>query len=225
LGEGQETKISVIHHGARLNGDITFINHRLTLAKATNRIDTRTAPENSAKWTVDSTKKSIDIRQYTHIILNARGAPSGDAVFSLDVQPPANEVYQYKYYNRSSSVSQDDYNSERAKAASDRDFFILFTTQEKRCDIVLPKNSGIVDREHWKDYFGPFAGRAFVYCDTGLPNINEAGLTTLQLVDGIGRETAKRIMAMRAKRLFSSIEDAVARTGIRRMTLEKYKYE
>jgi hypothetical protein len=84
------------------------------------------------------------------------------------------------------------YSLERNKAASPHDFFILFTTNERRSDIALPGNSGIVDAENWSEYFGPFAGRAFFYCANGLPNINEASFTTLQLVDGVGVGSSKR---------------------------------
>jgi len=105
-----------------------------------------------------------------------------DAVLCLDTQPPANEVHQYKYTSRNAGIGQHDYSLEHNKAASPQDFFILFTTNERRSDIALPRNPGIVDAQIWSEYFGPFAGRAFI---DGLPNINEASLTTLQLVDGV----------------------------------------
>ncbi|CAG8652689.1 7649_t:CDS:2, partial [Paraglomus brasilianum] len=36
------------------------------------------------------------------------------------------------------------------------------------------------------DYFGPFAGRAFIYVVEGALNINKASFATLQLVNGVG---------------------------------------
>ncbi|CAG8752205.1 9655_t:CDS:1, partial [Acaulospora colombiana] len=49
---------------------------------------------------------------------------------------------------------------ERKKSASKNDFFILFTTAEN-CNVELPKHSGIVDGKVFRDYFGPFSGRAY----------------------------------------------------------------
>ncbi|RUS26936.1 hypothetical protein BC938DRAFT_483914 [Jimgerdemannia flammicorona] len=220
LNEGRLTKISEMHCGAHLNGDISFINHHLDVAYAVNQIDTCTTKENSFKWIIDSTKEPINIRQHGHIVINAKSAPAGDAFLSLDAQPPANEIHQYKFYNGRSNIDQEDYENEREKAASKKDFFILFTTQEKPCDINLSVNSGIVDRKNWESYFGPFAGRAFVYTE-GRPNINKANFTALQMVDGVGPKTARKILT---KRPFSSIEDAEQKTDIRRIFLKKYQY-
>ena len=220
LEEGRLTKISEMHFGARLNGDISFVNHHLDVAYAANQINTRTTNQNSVEWIIDSTKEPINIRQHGHIIINATSAPAGDAFLSLDTQPPANEIHQYKFYSGHSNIDQEDFENERKKAASKKDFFILFTTQEKPCDINLLANSGIVDRKNWESYFGPFAGRAFVYTK-GRPNINKAGFTALQMVDGVGPVTARKILASRP---YSNIEDAERKTGIKKMFLEKYQY-
>ena len=98
---------------------------------------------------------------------------------------------------------------------------MFFTTQEKPCNIKLPVNSGIVDRENWENYFGPFAGRAFVYGVKCFPNINKTSFAVLQLVNGVGPATANKILT---KRPFLSIEDAEQKTNIKRRILEKYQY-
>jgi len=103
----QAIEISKIHHGAHLNGDIVFINRHLSIAKAVS------SPGNEIKWVVDS-EKPIDLRENSHIVLNAYSAPH---VLCLDTQPPANEVHQYKYMSRSAGIGQHDYLLERNKAA------------------------------------------------------------------------------------------------------------
>ncbi|RUS29163.1 hypothetical protein BC938DRAFT_480973 [Jimgerdemannia flammicorona] len=220
LEEGQLTKISEMNFGARLNGDINFVNHHLSVACAVNQTDTRTTEANSVEWIVNSLKESINMRQHRHIVINAKSATASDAFLSLDAQPPTNENHQYKFFT-DANISNDLYNRERNIAASNRDFFIFFTTQKTPDNIKLPPNSGIVDQKNWNDYFGPFAGRAFVYGLMGAPNINTADFTTLQLVDGVGPATARKIMV---KRKFSSIEDAEEKTKLRRVILEQFQY-
>jgi len=217
--EDRPTKISEIHFGARLNGDIKFVNHRLDAAYAIDQTNTRTTKANSVKWIVDSSKEPINMRQHKHIAINAKSASAGDVFLSLDAQPPANEIHQYKHFTGDTNINQKEYNEEREKSASDSDFFILFTTQDTRDNIMLPVNSGIVDQKNWDGYFGPFAGRAFIYGAKDVPNINKADFTTLQLVDGVGDASARKILA---KRPFSSIEDAERKTKIKRRILEQF---
>ncbi|KAI8595725.1 hypothetical protein EDD21DRAFT_420357 [Dissophora ornata] len=165
----------------------------------------------------------INLREHKDIVLNATSAPSGDAFLSLDSGHVSNEVHQYKFYSGKSTINQQTYNNERGKAASAKDFFILFTTQVTH-NINLPWNSGIVDRACWYNYFGPFAARAYVYCDIGLPNTNRADFTTLQLVQRIGIVRAQQIMELRQQKPFSSIQDAHRRTRISLKTLEGFAY-
>lgn len=220
LGDGELTKISEFHFGARLNGDINFKNHHLNTIIATNWTKTQTTEVNSDEWFVKSSNGSINMRQYKHIAINATNAPGGNVFLSLDTQPAANEIHQYKRYADNSHIDQELYDDEREKAASERDFFIFFTTK-KTSNITLPTNSGIVDRYNWESYFGPFAGRAFIYGLDGTPHINKADFTTLQLVDGVGPVCAEKILN---KRPFSNIEDAEQKTNIKRRILEQFKY-
>ncbi|RUS14132.1 hypothetical protein BC937DRAFT_94287 [Endogone sp. FLAS-F59071] len=184
--DGKLTKISNIHYGARLEGDIIFVNHHLDVIASMNQIKTNTSKENSVNWIVKlNEENSINMREYKHVAINAKSAESGDTVLSLDTSPPANEIQQYKLFTNS-TVQQKNFDEELKKAASDKDFFILFTTQEKECKIKLSNNSGIVDRSNWLKYFGPFSGRAFAYGVEDTLNINKSSFTTLQLVNGVG---------------------------------------
>jgi hypothetical protein len=73
---------------------------------------------------------------------------------------------------------------ERKKAASDTDFFILFTSKD-RLEVELPWLSGIVDGSNWARYFGPFAGRAFVFATTRALEINQAPHKNLKRMSGV----------------------------------------
>ena len=121
-------------------------------------------------------------------------------------------------------VTKPMYLQEREKAASVQDFFLAFTTQKKVPTFKLPDKSGIVDRSNWDNYFGPFAGRAYFYCDETPININTANTTRLQMIPGITYDTATAICQ---KRPFSSIEDVQTRLEgrkLRKTALEKFKY-
>jgi hypothetical protein len=97
----------------------------------------------------------FDVQKGQFFILNAPNAPYGDAFCGLDTAE-INEVHQYKFYKKN-FLNRNSFVSERQKAASTEDFFLLITTCKFR--ETLPKNSGIVHAENWRDYFGPFAGR------------------------------------------------------------------
>ncbi|CAG8755089.1 32436_t:CDS:1, partial [Racocetra persica] len=159
IEDDELTTISEIHSGARLNGNIQFKNHNLQLKIARHQTDTKSKNHTTREWNVDCYDSTIDVRQFKHCIINAPSSPYGDAFLSLD-QPGteySNEVHQYKLTKK--SVSQEIYQQERKKSASENDFFILFTTAEN-CKIELPKRSGIVDGNVFRDYFGPFAGKS-----------------------------------------------------------------
>ncbi len=186
IKEGELTTISEVHAGARLNGDIKFINHHLELGIASNQ-------------------EPIDSNHSNSLCLDLLQKPS-----------TLNEVHQYKLWNNK-QVSQKVYQSERDKAASKNDFFILFTTQN--CDkFNLPENSGIVDKGNWKKYFGPFAGRGFIFAPL---DINTASRTDLQQVKHIGLESVEIIMR---KRPFLDIKNAMEKTGLAENVLEKFKF-
>ena len=163
FNEGRVMTINEMHHGAKITGDVTFLNHHLRPSKAMHHTNTRTTIRNKTKWQVAGTQGTINMRACEHIMQNASGAPHGDAVICLDSTPPVNEVHHYKLYSGKKNVREADYGRERQKAASATDFFILFTSQEQSCDFILPKNSAVVRKTNWHQYYGPFAGRAYVY--------------------------------------------------------------
>ncbi|KAF9401429.1 hypothetical protein BGZ76_007548 [Entomortierella beljakovae] len=169
---------------------------------------------NTLVWPLLSSKGWLNVRNHVNIVLNSASAPSGDAFLSLHCPPQysVNEVHQYKYITSNAAVNIETYVNERQKAA-------------KAQDIALPPYSGIVDRRHWNEYFGPYAERAFISLELGPININLADYPTLQMVQGIGPTRAQQILTARQSGQFINPEDAHARTGISRASLEQYSYE
>lgn len=80
---------------------------------------------------------------------------------------------------------------------------------------------GIVDGRAFKQYYGPFAGRAFYVAAGTKPGINQAGRFQLESVVGVGRVLADRILN---KRPFQNLEDAKKKTKIPRHTLTCFRF-
>lgn len=177
LADGKITNISTVHAGVRLNGDVQFINHSLELGVSCHQQDTKSESHPSSKWGIACEHATVDVQQGRHCILNGVSAPYGDAFVCLDAQPTLNEIAQTKLLNVS-TIDKDNYLAERKKSASDNDFFILYTTQ-KNLNIDLPPLSGLVDGSNWVNYFGPFAGRAFIFTTVGVLDINHASCSDL----------------------------------------------
>src|SRR5688572_6594916 len=103
---------------------------------------------------------------------------------------------------------------------------MLYITKDE-CNINLPDKSGIVDRNCWNKYFGPFAGRAYIFASKGPLNINKASYAQLQIADKVGPKTAVKIMEEREKRLFDGADDArkrLKRQRVSKKALEQFIY-
>jgi len=221
FNEGEHVNISEMHTGAVLNIEFQFVNYHLGFCTATKQIDTHSTSDNMKEWFITCTHDIVNARDCQKFILNCASAPTGDGFVCL-VCPERvlNEVHQYKHLQKS-NFTLDNYQDERYKAASTDDFFLAFTTQ-KNCnwDDNLPPNSGIVHGQNWGKYFGPFAGRAFIFSQDSPPDINSASYMHLQLIEGIGMERAEKIIS---KRPFNSLEEAVEKTGINEKILKRFK--
>ncbi|CAB5353877.1 unnamed protein product [Rhizophagus irregularis] len=194
IEENETTSISEVHAGARLNGDIQFKNHNLQLEVAKHHTDTRSKTLTASEWNVDCYNSTVDVRKFKHCIINAPASPYGVSFLSLD-QPGTespNEIHQFKL--RKKAVSKKEYQEEREKSASENDFFILFTSAN--CNIEIPKRSGIVDRNAFTNYFGPFAGRAYrsamanpsIYNNNKVKNIHTVSLGQIRNMNQISKE-------------------------------------
>ncbi|CAG8594613.1 12684_t:CDS:2, partial [Acaulospora morrowiae] len=204
IEEDELTTISEVHAGARLNGDVQFKNHNMQLEIARKQTDTKSENLTAREWNVDCYHSTVDVRRFKHCIINTPSSPSGDAFLSLDqpgIESP-NEIHQYK--QRQKPINQMAYEEERKKSASKNDFFILFTTAEN-CNVKLPKHSGIVDGKVFRDYFGPFAARAYksIMAKSTIPirdkvkNIHTTSHGNLCRVNQINKEQAKTIILIK----------------------------
>jgi len=79
-----------------------------------------------------------------------------------------------------------------------------FTRGTSITDKDLNNHSGIVSKEKFESYFGPFVGRAFKSLDK--PNINNAHRSQLHLM-GISEGVVDQILIAREQRPFKEIED------------------
>ncbi|CAB5162682.1 unnamed protein product [Rhizophagus irregularis] len=192
IEENESTSISEVHAGARLNGDIQFKNHNLQLEVAKHHTDTRSKTLIASEWNVDCYNSTVDIRKFKHCIINPV-SPYGDSFLSLDQlgTESLNEIHQFKL--RKKAVSKKEYQEKHEKFASENDFFILFTTAN--CNIEISKRSGIVDRNAFTNYFGPFAERAyrsamanpFIY-NNKVKNIHTVSLGQIRNMNQISKE-------------------------------------
>jgi hypothetical protein len=233
IDENEPTKISEVHAGAYLNGDLEFINHNLQLEYAIHRTDTKSENIFARSWNVECNNSIIDVRKFRHCIVNSPGSKAGDAFISLDLPDgkSLNEIQQYKHTRN--SINQELYLREREKSSSDDDFFILFTTSGD-CNVVLPERSGIVYEKNFKEYFGPFAGRAFKHARVRssvpsvapTPKINKVNINTdsikqLRRVNQIGEKRAEIIIS---RRPFKDLNDAIEKTGIPKKILKNFYF-
>ena len=99
---------------------------------------------------------------YSYIVRNARSAPAADFAALLEDTSgkPFSECGQAKQgqANVDNQVMQD----ERVKSCDADDVLILFCTEEKHIQQQdLPPMTGIVQPAQWREYFGPYVGRAW----------------------------------------------------------------
>ena len=99
---------------------------------------------------------------YSYIVRNAKSAPAADFAALLEDAggKPFSECGQAKQGQAivDNQVIQD----ERAKSCDADDVLILFCTEEKHIQQQdLPPMTGIVQPAQWREYFGPYVGRAW----------------------------------------------------------------
>ncbi|CAG8551668.1 12974_t:CDS:2 [Funneliformis caledonium] len=106
-----------------------------------------------------------------------------------------NEIYcRLNYYKRrhisskllrEQSISQKIFEEEYNNTTSSGDIFIFYTSASCQ-KLDLQPMSAIVNKENWKEYFGPFAGRCYNYA-MGPPDINKATFTQLSGIEKIAK--------------------------------------
>ena len=173
FGDKEIVSLRLLHLGCNLrdDGKTMVVNRHLTFAEAKHQYRTDSIKgKNSASGKSRSakrvkTKLSGDLdaeSQLSHVILNDTSARAGDFFFSLETLEGriVREVGQCKLLQDKFPAKE--YDGERTKSAGKDDFFILYTSAEVSGNLDLPDRCGIVDDDCWDEYFGPFAGRAYL---------------------------------------------------------------
>ncbi|KAG1711952.1 hypothetical protein DVH05_009192 [Phytophthora capsici] len=156
----------------------------------------------------------VKVSDMKTIIINDTSNLAGDLFMTVELtidgqQVQRNEVIQYKFLRTKAKFEEDVYAAERQKAVDDSDVFLLITLSPVD-EFDLPPKCGIVSKEEFRQYVGPFATRAY-RCLLAPPDINKASYKVLRSIEGFSEEAVKTIMEERRKRKFSDIEDAVNR--------------
>lgn len=165
--------------------------------------------------------KVVKVSDMNTIIINGASAPAGDILMGVqlmigDKEVRCNEVIQCKLVQTKKKITKERYDKEVAKAANvNSDVFLLITTAQVTDQFVLPARCGIVSKDEFRQYFGPFASRAYRSL-LDPPNINTASFHELRLIRGLGEAIAKNILAERKRKRFSSFEDAVVRLNTKK---------
>jgi len=160
------------------------------------------------------------------LVVNGSSAPSSDAFLALELNNNelVKETTQCKHIKTATTTSM--INDETKKSKSTRDFFTYITTgPEQATGVQLDAKCAFVDNSRLKDYFGPYAGRAFFIDQQKPPNINTAHRSQLEFVDGISERRANTILEKRKDREFQDLDDCVNRTKIPRQVLERFSFD
>ena len=154
----------------------------------------------------------VNLRKCDRFILNDTSARGADGFCGLQLENGTiiKELHQNKHIQ--SPVNKSLFEAERNKSANDSDFFILFTTHS--CSLQsedFVKRTGVVSKENFQDYFGPFTARAFQDFQI---SINDASRSQLEAVPGIGPASANLILTERKKQSFQNQDDFKKRTQL-----------
>jgi len=156
------------------------------------------------------------------LFVNAANAPAGDGFCALKTEQGngIREIHQYKFTKDKAPLPAALFNQERAKAASEEDFFIMFSLFDD-FQGTIPDNSALVCKSNFKNYYGPFAGRAFYMTDNPPPHPNKASRSQLETVHGIGPASATKILANRP---YKSLQECQAKTALSIKVLEQLNW-
>lgn len=167
--------VADIHKGAVMDAGthhIGFINSLAIMLQCIMCPETTYANEHP--WVVE-TKRSGDINicQHKHIIQNASGMSSsaGHAILLLDSNVFLTELQQYnnaQWHVRSFGIRQDI--AVVNDIASVQSHFPAYAiTVNPFISVMMCKLENVlVDKENWGDYFGPYAGKAYLVAGEAL---------------------------------------------------------
>lgn len=196
---------------------------QLELVTAKHKCETSSAKLQSV---ITINGKNVNPRDGNHHILSAPGNSGADSFCCLKVSG-VDCTYSISCKKEVRNRSLSKYKTEFEKAAGKDDFFIEFATgaypnfnpsdfPTDRCGLVCANN--------YREYFGPFAGRAFFLMNHNELNINTAPRNHLLLVTGIGEKTADEILAKRPFETQDKAMKSIKGFGPKKAKLFKYTY-
>jgi len=173
FGDGVMVPLATLHLGCKLRDDrkTMVVNRHLKLAEArhqyrTDSIEGRNQYSDAQSAEEVVTKNNGNLKtdaQLSHLFVNA-----GDIFISIETPSEGKivrEIGQCKFIQN--TLSNKDYDQERKKSAGPDDIFIVYSPKGISHDVTLPDRCGIVDDSCWKNYFGPFSGRAYLSWESG----------------------------------------------------------
>lgn len=157
-----------LHKGAFMTDETKAIcirNHHLRDDVVIHWTMSKTTSSNHHQWFINTDNSGdIDLRWHKHIIRNAAGASAADAILSLQSEPVRTECLQFK----NTKEGRLNFHGERTKAAGPDDIFALFCTSSisrlrVNSTYNVPPGTVLVVKENWQNYFGPYAGRSYLF--------------------------------------------------------------
>jgi len=185
----------------------------------------------------------IDWSTCRHLLLNGKSAEFGDTVLIRAAEKQTAQKYfgrpvntiivsgqqKWDYNGEDFTLEQALHEHKKALETAAREgipdscglITVIFTTQQFPKDKIqsIPKDILIIHQGNFKDYYGPFSTRA-VFSVAHHLNPNFADIQHLQVLEGVGEETAKVIATERRKRPFTSVDDLCSR--VKRVKKDKF---
>ncbi|KAF1782670.1 hypothetical protein GQ600_25718 [Phytophthora cactorum] len=172
--------LSEFHAAARfgaIDGILIQEPHRRAVVESINQHDTKSVSEDSTCFTnrVDDVKLS----EMKTIVINGASASAGDLFMRVRLiignkQVQCNEVIQCELLQTKQKMNKATYEKEQAKGMKgNSDVFLLITSAKLLEHFALPPRCGIVSKDEFVQYFGPFASRTYRSL-LEPPNINTA---------------------------------------------------
>jgi hypothetical protein len=216
---GTSVALSDFHAGARfgsIDGIWIYEPHPRMVVEAVRQHDTKSISEDLPLFT--NRDGGVKLSEMKTIVINGASASSGDVFTRVRLvgsqQVECNEVIQCKLFQTKQKMNNATYQKELAKGVKgDLDVFLLITSAQLSDDVALPPRCGVVSKDEFLEYFGPFASRAYRSL-LEPPNINTASYRELRLIEGVGDATARSIIEEKKRGRFSSHEDAVTRLDL-----------
>ena len=113
---------------------------------------------------IETENGMVDLRKDSVFVINGTSASAADGFCALEIVGEEGKDTRELHQNKciQATFSSQDYMKEYNKSARKEDVFIVFTTGDSTVTATnLPARAMIVSKTNFKDYFGPFAARAF----------------------------------------------------------------